>query len=507
MMDRTAIIIGGGMGGLFTGALLAKNGCRVTVLEKNRTAGGGLQTFVRDGEQFDTGMHIVGGFGENGSLRKICGYLGILDRLSVRDCDSDCADSLTYLSTGETYRMGNGRERFVENLCSAFPEEKAGILAYVDALYAMADGFNLYNLRPEESLMPTLPDDALTPADEFIARYAGSPKLRDVLAYMNPMYGGVAGHTPAYVHALLNVLFINGRSRFEGSSQQLADALVHVIESFGGRVETGTEVVRISVEDRKVTFVETASGQHFQADYCISAVHPCELLRLTGDSGFSKAYRTRLREIPNSYSAFVLFIVLKDNTFPYINHTCYCQTDYGKVWQHAELPDEGWPHGFMYMTPPDRNQGHWAKRLTINCIMPFEEVRQWDATSIGRRGDSYLAWKKARTEQVLDKMERLHPGFRNMVESVSAASPLTVRDYYHTKDGALYGYRKDCRDIALSQLPVYTKVGNLLLTGQNVNLHGICGVPLTAVMTAEAIVGRNRIIENINQNYNNHGDY
>ena len=49
----------------------------------------------------------------------------------------------------------------------------------------------------------------------------------------------------------------------------------------------------------------------------------------------------------------------------------------------------------------------------------------------------------------------------------------------------------------LSYLPVATKVKNLLLTGQNINLHGICGVPLTAILTAEALTGRNTIIRKI----------
>ena len=53
--------------------------------------------------------------------------------------------------------------------------------------------------------------------------------------------------------------------------------------------------------------------------------------------------------------------------------------------------------------------------------------------------------------------------------------------------------------MALSQLPVATKVRNLLLTGQNINLHGICGVPLTAIETAEALVGRGEIVRKINE--------
>ncbi|MDE5644926.1 MAG: NAD(P)/FAD-dependent oxidoreductase, partial [Muribaculaceae bacterium] len=81
---------------------------------------------------------------------------------------------------------------------------------------------------------------------------------------------------------------------------------------------------------------------------------------------------------------------------------------------------------------------------------------------------------------------------------VYAASPLTVRDYFNTRNGAIFGGRKDCENLMRSQLPVFTKVRNLLLTGQNINLHGICGVPLTAINTAEAILGRNVLLKKIN---------
>ena len=50
------LIIGGGLGGLFCGAILAKEGLKVTVLEKNTAIGGGLQSFTRFGEVFDTGI-------------------------------------------------------------------------------------------------------------------------------------------------------------------------------------------------------------------------------------------------------------------------------------------------------------------------------------------------------------------------------------------------------------------------------------------------------------------
>ena len=75
MSGKRVVIIGGGIGGLFTGALLSREGYRVTVLEKNATAGGGLQTFTRGGLTFETGMHILGGLRRGGSVYKICNYL------------------------------------------------------------------------------------------------------------------------------------------------------------------------------------------------------------------------------------------------------------------------------------------------------------------------------------------------------------------------------------------------------------------------------------------------
>ena len=65
---HTVCIIGGGMSGLFTGALLAKNGYKVTVLEKNHIIGGGLQSFRRGDAVFNTGLQVFCGYGKEYAL-------------------------------------------------------------------------------------------------------------------------------------------------------------------------------------------------------------------------------------------------------------------------------------------------------------------------------------------------------------------------------------------------------------------------------------------------------
>ena len=244
--------------------------------------------------------------------------------------------------------------------------------------------------------------------------------------------------------------------------------------------------------------VRTAQGSVYSADYYISDIHPCSLLKIVSDNAFPKAYRMRLQEIPVSYSCFTLYIVFKPGAFPYINHTCYYQDDYGLVWQHGQYNPINWPRGFMYMTPPELGQGPWASKMIVNAIMPYGAVRQWENTSTGHRGPHYEQWKAMHVAKVMSRLEELYPGFGAKVATIYSASPLTIRDYYNVKEGALYGYSKDCCNIALSQVPVFTKVKNLLLTGQNINLHGICGVPLTAINTVEALTGPDTLVRKIN---------
>ena len=52
---KTAIVIGAGIGGIAAAARLARNGFRVTVIEKNDQPGGRCNQIIRDGHRFDIG--------------------------------------------------------------------------------------------------------------------------------------------------------------------------------------------------------------------------------------------------------------------------------------------------------------------------------------------------------------------------------------------------------------------------------------------------------------------
>lgn len=497
-MKNDILIIGAGLGGLFTGAFFAKEGYRVVVLEKNSIIGGGLQCFHRHGVSFDTGMHIMGGFTDDGILSTMCRYLGILDRLTIKHTDDDAMDTITYASDGKTYSIPRGREAFVRYLSQEFPDEAENLERYMDALYSLVDEMPLFSLLPGNGDMMSHTSLFTIPADEFIGRYVHTPRLQDILAYMCPLYGGRKNQTPAYVHALINALFIKGSSLFVGGSQQLADALRWCIEQHGGSIHAGDPVVHISVSDHNVTEVTTKKGLKYKADYYISDIHPCLLYSMLDEGSFTKAYARRLFEIPNSCSAFSVYIKFKPETEPYVNHPRYWQLADNSAWNIGRTTDAEWPSGMMYFTPPTEvEQGPWATHMKINCNMMFDEVRQWEDSSLGHRPEAYKQWKDECMNRILDRMELLYPGFRSHIDFVMASSPLTIRDYYGSREGSNYGFMHDSNNILLSQIPIATKVSNLLLTGQNVNLHGIGGVPLTAIEVVECLIGKDKLIEKL----------
>ena len=104
-----AVIIGSGLGGLLSGAILSRAGYHVTVLEKAAQPGGCLQTFIRDGLRFDTGFHSVAGLEEGGPLERIFRPLGLMDLPweHVAETDEIVQDGLSHRITDLSYPQGN----------------------------------------------------------------------------------------------------------------------------------------------------------------------------------------------------------------------------------------------------------------------------------------------------------------------------------------------------------------------------------------------------------------
>ena len=143
------VIIGAGLGGLECGFLLSKKGHEVCILEKNPQIGGCLQSFRRNGQLFDTGVHYVGGLGEGEILHRLFEPFG-LNSLPWQQLDRDRFDEVVYQD--KIYSFPNGYDTFEEKMCDYFPHQRAGIAQYVNLLRKSQEGLQeLFDKNPMEA--------------------------------------------------------------------------------------------------------------------------------------------------------------------------------------------------------------------------------------------------------------------------------------------------------------------------------------------------------------------
>ena len=174
-MKDSVAIIGGGLGGLECGYILAKHGMKVTVLEASSSLGGCLQSFKRKGQTFDTGFHYVGGIGEGECLHPFFRYFGLMD-LPWKRLDPDSFEKIVFPDA--SYFLANGYEAFEERLASYFPDEKEGIRKMVSCYRDVSCNIfnNLYPGREN-------PTNALLAkgACDFLNSIISNRRLKDVI--------------------------------------------------------------------------------------------------------------------------------------------------------------------------------------------------------------------------------------------------------------------------------------------------------------------------------------
>lgn len=496
MKKYDIVVIGSGLGGLSTALILAINGYKVCVLEKNNQIGGTLQTFSRKGCCYDTGLHYLGSLDKGQILHKFFTYFGILDMLELRRMDNDGFDIINL--GGKEYKYGMGYQNFEKQMVLSFPEEEKAIKKYIKKVQDVSDSFDLYNMRYPVTFSFDSVEALSENLQEYLESITDNKALQNVLAGINVIYAQTPEDTSVYMHALIFNYYINSSYRVLGGGQKVADAFAKVIEEKGGTVLTKKDVVKFNYNENNISFVETKDGDKFYADKFISNLHPEVTIELAGADKFRKAYVNRIKRLKNGISNFALHIKLKEKTFP-INQSNYHYYYGDNVWGVANYDENNWPKNFLLYTPEDDNIQTTTDCISAFTYMKIEELDKWKDTSVEKRGDDYKEWKKQKSEKLLALVEKQFPQIKGNVESYYTSTPLTYRDYIGTKDGAMYGLIRDSRNPNESQIMPKTKIPNLLLTGQNINLHGSLGVLISSVVTCGEIIGTNKLVKQFNE--------
>jgi len=409
--------------------------------------------------------------------------------------DEDAFDIINV--NGTEYKYSMGYEKFNQTLISYFPSEKDAIIKYSDKIKEVANSLNLYNLREVEPNEMFDIDYLKVNAFSFIKSLTSNTRLQSVLSGLNSLYAGTPENTPLYVHALINNFYIESAYRFVGGSAQIADLFAEQIKNNGGEILRKKNVNKFVFNEKELVAVELKNQEKYFANYFISDIHPSVTLDMIEPGRIRKAYFNRINNLKNTISAFSLYIVLKKNSFPYINSNYYYYRS-ENVWGVSYYDKGPWPGGYMLFTSPNHNTNKYADGITVITYMKYDEMKKWENTWIENRGDDYLKMKQEKAECLLNLVEKQFPDIRKHIKSFYTATPLTYRDYIGSKDGSMYGIEIDCNNTMFSYILPRTKVPNLLLTGQNINLHGMLGVTIGSVLTCGEILGINNLIKKIN---------
>ncbi|HEY0030461.1 MAG TPA: NAD(P)/FAD-dependent oxidoreductase [Bacteroidia bacterium] len=503
MAQYDVVIIGSGLGGLESAFILSKEGYKVLVLEKNRQLGGSLQIFVRDKAIFDTGIHYIGGLNEGQNLNQSFKYFNIMDKLNLQKMDMDGFDRITFDNDPTEYRHAQGYDNFVEQLSQQFPKERANIQKYIEEIQKVCEYFPLYQLKEDDApIIGTKYLDINT--RDFIASLTSDTKLQNVLAGSSPLYAGDGAKTPLYVHALVVNTYIESSYKCIDGGAQIERLLSKNIKAMGGEIRNYAEVTKIVEKDGIITHVELKNGEIIEGKNFISNMHPATTMDILVSDKIKKAYRNRVQGLENSASAFIVDIVLKPNTFEYINYNYY-HYKRNDVWTGMHKSGDAWPDGYCVFVPKSSRSGKYADSMTILSYMQYEEVKQWENTFAtipkhrDSRGQDYEDFKIKKAERIIDEVVKKFPQLRSVIQSYTVSTPLTYRDYIGARDGGLYGIAKDYHDPLRTFISPTTKIPNLFFTGQNLNMHGVLGVTVGAIRTCGVFVGQNYLIQKINK--------
>lgn len=497
MNEYDVVIVGSGLGGLVTGALLGKEGYRVCILEKNPVFGGSLQTFKREGVEFDTGMHYFGSFDKGQFCYKLYKYLEIYDDLNLKRLDIDGFDILNFRN--KEYSFAQGFDNFIDKLSPDFPSDKDSIVRFINKIKEVGDSEDMFNLIEKDRtdffrISPYYSQNA----HKYVTSITDNSNLQNVLCGLNELIGGGKDKTNMFIFGMTYFSYLQSSWRFIGGSSQMADLLIDQIKKSGGSVYKNTEVNNFELDSSgKIEYACTNKDLKVKGKTFISNIHPVNTINLLPPKSIRRIYVNRINRIENSTSMFSLYIVLKKDSFKYHNYNYYdFMTD--TTWVKKKSGLDIWPQGYWLSTQLENENSVYSNGIIALAPINYEVFNKWANTTVEKRGLEYKNLKTELAERLIEKIAIRFPELKSAIKSYYTATPLTFRDYLGTPDGSAYGQIKDSESPFETFVLPKTQIPNLLLAGQNINGHGMLGVSTGSLFTLSYMTDIRKIIKKIN---------
>jgi phytoene dehydrogenase-like protein len=494
--DHDTVVVGAGLGGLTAGAVLARAGRDVLVLERHSVPGGCATTFQRPEFEFEVSLHEIEGLDEHDVKRELFEELGLLEALDFEPVP----EFYRYTRGDRELVVPHGREAAVDRLTEAFPHEAAGIRRFFEVVMAIRESLSSFPLSGSPPLreLLTFPLDNWTflrhrntTLGEFLDGLVEDEELKLVLtANLGYYHDDPYSMSLPFYAAAQGGYFAGGGYYIEGGSQALSDHLAADIENHGGTVRTGRLVTDLLVDDGRIAAVrhersrpgattttgrevETTPAETVVANAAIPLVAE-ELL--PGRYGRQLADRIEGWEVAPSLTTLYLGFETPPSELGCAH--------YSTVLQHPDtesLADVAGgsraSYGRRTLSFVDYSQldAGLVEDGSVGAIATVDYLEGWTGLT-----DAEYRHKKARVRDVLlRRLGERYPRLPDAIEHAELATPRTIRRYTLNPGGSAYGFAQT-PDQSLLDRRIEAPVPNLRFA----SAWGFPGGGFTGAMTA-----------------------
>lgn len=501
------IVIGSGLGGLSTAAIMAKAGRKVLVLERHYTAGGFTHSFKRRGYEWDVGVHYLGDVHKPGSpVRRLFDFITdgrlqwakmdpVYDRIVVAE---------------KTYDYVAGAKNFRAQMLAYFPHAKKEIDTYLSHVRAASGAFPAeFGQRMLPSGLRSLLGGRIErtagkyfrrTTKQVLADFIGDPKLAGVLCGQWGDYGSPPGRSAFAMHAVVVQHYLDGGNFPVGGASQIAHHIEPVIERAGGSVRTQAEVEQIIVRNGRALGVRMANGDEILADQIVSAtgVFNTWSRLLPAEAGERHAIPEKLARLKPAIGHLGLYLGIRGSReelgLEQANLWVYRGYDHdAELAKFVRRPNTDF--AVNYISFPSAKDPAWSRhhpgKSTIDVIspIPYEWFRKWQRKPWNERGADYQAYKQQLAEKLLQDVCKHVPQVRGRVDTWELSTPLSTEHFGHYANGPLYGLEHSVERFAQSWITPRTPIDGLFLTGQDVLCCGVASALMSGAMTAGRALG------------------
>ncbi|MBN8671739.1 MAG: NAD(P)/FAD-dependent oxidoreductase [Chitinophagales bacterium] len=497
-------VIGAGMGGLTTAALLSKAGFSVCVLEKEPHAGGYLAGFRRKDFRFDTAIHWLNQCTPGGMACKIFDLLGndhpnVIPQRRIRRYKGESFD----------YLLTNNPDELRDQLISEFPHEREGLLRFFKAAKKLGKSFNEFSkiFRTEESMTAVERMKNKLPLLKFAMpfipyiSYTGEKGLKKGLNKFfkdEKLHKIFTGETE-----LLSCLVPIGWAYYGdfqsppvGGGQVLPEWMEHVVKYYGNDIIYKAAVSEVVVENNTAKGVKFT---HFNTNYtvnCKYVVAACDIETLYEKMLPQHAIPAKLKDKlkdADIYSSSVTVSIALDCTpdkLGFNEELVHIVTENAPTGEQCD----GNPHTseISILAPSFRDpslapEGCGTLTLFMPAFMNYSNEWKTDKDDNGnyKRGEAYKQLKNEIADIIIQRVEDMvAPGLRSHILFYDVATPVTHWRYTGNRGGTMMGAKPGKKNMQNKIAHYQTPVNNLLLGGHWAELGG--GVPIAVKAGANA---------------------